>query len=242
MPRTVSEALSVSTPSAQRPRRLPAARRLTSGRSPLVEAASMPCDRGGSKAMSAVHCEGLHGARANTRWSGCRRGPHVVSTRALHRRLLDALAGVHGTVLDAGCGYRRSARAPPCSASGSAAGPGRGVGRSGVPACRRQVEARRLVRTAPSMHYRSGMPASMPHISADVLCHRAVEPTSALAEEELGRVLRPGGRLVINMPAYMWLAGVRARSPCAQCPPPHRRPAPFPAAGGRLPSAACRLH
>jgi SAM-dependent methyltransferase len=46
-------------------------------------------------------------------------------------------------------------------------------------------------------------------VSADVLCHRAVEPERALAE--LGRVLRPGGRLVINMPAYMWLASAHDR-------------------------------
>jgi SAM-dependent methyltransferase len=42
-----------------------------------------------------------------------------------------------------------------------------------------------------------------------VLCHRAVEPERALAE--LGRVLRHGGRLVINMPAYMWLASAHDR-------------------------------
>jgi SAM-dependent methyltransferase len=40
-------------------------------------------------------------------------------------------------------------------------------------------------------------------ISADVLCHRAVEPNRALGE--LRRVLRPGGRLVVNLPAYHWL-------------------------------------
>ena len=40
-------------------------------------------------------------------------------------------------------------------------------------------------------------------VLADVLCHRAVEPAAALGE--LRRVLRPGGRLVVNMPAYEWL-------------------------------------
>ena len=37
-------------------------------------------------------------------------------------------------------------------------------------------------------------------IAADVLCHAAVEPPQALAE--ISRVLRPGGRLIVNMPAF----------------------------------------
>jgi SAM-dependent methyltransferase len=40
-------------------------------------------------------------------------------------------------------------------------------------------------------------------ILADVLCHGAVDPDLALAE--MHRVLRPGGRLIVNMPAYAWL-------------------------------------
>lgn len=40
-------------------------------------------------------------------------------------------------------------------------------------------------------------------ISMDVLYHRQVDPASALAEYR--RVLRPGGRVYINVPAYEWL-------------------------------------
>ena len=46
-------------------------------------------------------------------------------------------------------------------------------------------------------------------VAADVLCHAAVDPDGAVAE--LHRVLRPGGRLVVNMPAYAWLASAHDR-------------------------------
>ena len=41
-------------------------------------------------------------------------------------------------------------------------------------------------------------------LSADVLSHRGVDPNLALSE--LHRCLKPGGRLVLNLPAYQWLA------------------------------------
>jgi SAM-dependent methyltransferase len=40
-------------------------------------------------------------------------------------------------------------------------------------------------------------------VSADVLCHRGVD--EALALREFHRCLRPGGLLVLNLPAYGWL-------------------------------------
>jgi SAM-dependent methyltransferase len=39
--------------------------------------------------------------------------------------------------------------------------------------------------------------------AADMLCHRAVDPGRALSE--VRRVPRPGGRLIVNMPAYACL-------------------------------------
>ena len=39
--------------------------------------------------------------------------------------------------------------------------------------------------------------------SADVLCHRGVEPAPALAA--LAACLKPGGTLILNLPAYRWL-------------------------------------
>jgi SAM-dependent methyltransferase len=43
-------------------------------------------------------------------------------------------------------------------------------------------------------------------LSADVLCHRDVDEPAALAE--LHRCLKPGGRLILNLPAYGWLRSV----------------------------------
>ena len=52
--------------------------------------------------------------------------------------------------------------------------------------------------------------ASMPSFPPPTfLCHAAVDPPVALAEFK--RVLRPGGLLVMNMPAYQWLLSAHDR-------------------------------
>lgn len=120
--------------------------------------------------------------------------------RALHRRLLHALAGVSGTVLDAGCGTggllaRVRAARPDLRLVGlewADAASRRAAAKSGVPLVRGSANALPFA------------DASLDAvIAADVLCHRAVDPTQALPE--LRRVLRPGRRLILNMPAYAWL-------------------------------------
>jgi ubiquinone/menaquinone biosynthesis C-methylase UbiE len=131
---------------------------------------------------------------------------HMWWYRALHRRLLDALADAHGSVLDAGCGTggllaRLGAARPDLQLVGV---------EWADQACRRAAaksDASLVRGTVNALPFRDGCFDAA--ISADVLCHRAVEPRSALAE--LGRVLRPGGRLVINMPAYMWLVSAHDR-------------------------------
>jgi SAM-dependent methyltransferase len=117
--------------------------------------------------------------------------------RALHARILTALTGVAGRVLDAGCGTGGLLAALPPSLHpvgleffGAAAV--RAAAKSGAPVVRGSVNAMPFAD-------RSFDAA----IAADVLCHAAVDLAAALAE--LRRVLRPGGRLVVNMPAFAWL-------------------------------------
>jgi len=127
--------------------------------------------------------------------------------RALHARLLAALRGVTGNVLDAGCGTGGfltvlRARRPdlrPVGLEWAAGAAARAARKSAVPVARGSVNtlpfAERCFDAA---------------VSADVLCHAAVDPALALAE--LRRVLRPGGRLVLNLPAYGWLMSAHDRN------------------------------
>ncbi len=124
--------------------------------------------------------------------------------RALHARLLDALRGTRGRVLDAGCGTggflaRLRVRHSDCvGLEWSEAGVTRAARKSGAPLVRGSVNA---------LPFSSASFGAV--VSADVLCHAAVTPSLALAE--MARVLRPGGRLVINMPAYAWLHSAHDR-------------------------------
>jgi SAM-dependent methyltransferase len=126
--------------------------------------------------------------------------------RALHARLVDALAGVQGCVLDAGCGtggllaVLRSRR-PELELIGLEwhdAAARRALAKAAVPVVRGSVNALPFAD--------AGFDAAL---AVDLLCHEAVRPDDALAE--LRRVLRPGGRLVVNMPAYAWLTSAHDR-------------------------------
>ncbi len=120
--------------------------------------------------------------------------------RALHARLLEALRPARGRVLDAGCGtggllHLLAACRPDLAA----------VGVEVVPsAARRAREKSGAVAACGSVNRLPFADQSFDAVvAADVLCHARVEPIPAL--HSLRRVLRPGGLLVLNMPAYRWL-------------------------------------
>jgi len=123
--------------------------------------------------------------------------------RAVHARILDALTARPGPPglpwLDAGCG------------TGGLLALLAGLGRdlAGL-----EWNPRAAARAAE----KSGAPVVSGDVNAlpfpdrsfaacasiDVLCHRGVDPRRALAE--IRRVLAPGGTLVLNLPAFDWLA------------------------------------
>ena len=125
--------------------------------------------------------------------------------RALHARLDDALSLTSGRVLDAGCGtgglLAVLKRRPGLDCVGleyAALAAPRAAAKSGAPVVRGSINALPFADAS--------FDAA---VSADVLCHADVDPALALAE--LHRVLRGGGRLVVNMPAFMWLHSAHDR-------------------------------
>ena len=123
--------------------------------------------------------------------------------RAAHARVLDALRerpGAEGPLLDAGCGTGGLLRRLAIEWPGRAA-----VGLDYLAdAARRAAEKSGRPVTAGDANRLPFPDASFgAAASIDVICHAGVEPAVALAE--LHRVLRPGGTLVLNLPAYEWL-------------------------------------
>jgi ubiquinone/menaquinone biosynthesis C-methylase UbiE len=120
--------------------------------------------------------------------------------RALHKRLLGCLRNTTGHLLDAGCGTggflaQLKAHRPDLQATGvewAEQAATRAHAKSQTPIARGSVNALPFAEDS--------FDAA---VSADVLCHGAVDPDQAL--KELIRVLKPGGRLIVNMPAYMWM-------------------------------------
>jgi SAM-dependent methyltransferase len=126
--------------------------------------------------------------------------------RALHTRLCDALTGIRGRILDAGCGTGGflailSVRRPDLARFGvewNATAAFRAREKSGAWISRGSINALPFAENTFDAV-----------VSADVLCHSAVDPAVALIE--LKRVMRPGGRLVTNLPAYQWLLSAHDR-------------------------------
>ena len=130
--------------------------------------------------------------------------------RAAHANLLDAMVATSpppsSPLLDAGCGtgglLRRLA----------AAAPGRllvGVDIFEQAAARARAKSGCFV-TVASANCLPFRDASFGTIfSVDVICHRNVDPAAALAEAR--RCLMPGGSLIVNAPAYGWMASFHDR-------------------------------
>jgi SAM-dependent methyltransferase len=126
--------------------------------------------------------------------------------RALHARLLDALSKTTGLVLDAGCGTgglltQMRNRRPDLNLVGiewAQLAADRARAKSGAATVRGSVN---------HLPFADGIFDAA--VSADVVCHAAVDPTEALGE--LHRVLRHDGLLVLNLPAYAWLASAHDR-------------------------------
>lgn len=128
--------------------------------------------------------------------------------RALHAEVLAALAAAAappgaapGRLLDAGCGTggflaRLRLARPGQPAAGLEyfpAAAARARAKAGVPVA---------VGTVNAMPFADASFTIL--VSLDVLCHAAADPRRALAE--MVRVLAPGGRLILNLPAFPWLA------------------------------------
>ncbi len=124
--------------------------------------------------------------------------------RALHERLIEQLRRIDlkpgARILDAGCGtgglLRRLARSAPAMERV-------GLDFDAVAVQIAEAKAEALVIRGSV----NALPFPDHHfdaiVSADVLCHANVNEAAALAE--FLRCLRPGGSLLLNLPAYEWL-------------------------------------
>jgi SAM-dependent methyltransferase len=123
--------------------------------------------------------------------------------RGLHANLLAALPRERmaaGPVLDAGCGTggflaRLAAAIPDANLVGLE------LDRNAAGVARRKSERPVCVGSVERLPFADSSFEVV--VSADVLCHTGVDERGALAA--FRRCLRPGGVLVLNLPAYRWL-------------------------------------
>ncbi|HUB97216.1 MAG TPA: class I SAM-dependent methyltransferase [Stellaceae bacterium] len=124
--------------------------------------------------------------------------------RGLHDNLVAAGGPTAGLALDAGCGTG--------GFLARLGGAGRAIGLD------RDERACAVARAKSGASIVAGSVDALPFPdrafdtiwSADVLCHRGVDEAKALVE--FRRCLKPGGVLVLNLPAYRWLLSAHDRA------------------------------
>jgi SAM-dependent methyltransferase len=102
-------------------------------------------------------------------------------------------------VLDAGCGSGGLVR----SLQKSSRTVGVDIDRDALAAGRRAGTEHLAQASVEALPFRDGLFDAV--VSVDVLCHELCDDAAAL--REILRVLKPGGRLLLNLPAYNWLMG-----------------------------------
>lgn len=122
----------------------------------------------------------------------------------LRRIVLDAWRGFvrpgPTAVLDVGCGTGTILRALELSPAAQAVGID--CSPVAIALCRRRRLPRTAVAALPRLPFADASFDVV--ISCDVLCHAAITDCGA-AVAEMARVLKPGGLLLMNLPAYRWL-------------------------------------
>jgi SAM-dependent methyltransferase len=131
---------------------------------------------------------------------------HMWWYRSLHTRLCSLLDDRSGPVLDAGCGTGGFLAALKCQRPDLALF---GLEWDATATARARVKSGAALARGTMNALPFADDSFDAAVSADVLCHAAVDPAKALTE--LKRVLRPGGRLVLNMPAYQWMHSAHDR-------------------------------
>jgi SAM-dependent methyltransferase len=131
--------------------------------------------------------------------------------RGLHANLMEALKrtdnALSGPLLDAGCGTggflaRLRVASPETDCIGmdfQSVAASFAAEKSSAPICAGSINA---------LPFADNSFGAI--VSADVLCHRSVDQTSALAS--FRRCLRPAGVLILNLPAYSWMMSAHDRA------------------------------
>lgn len=109
-------------------------------------------------------------------------------------------AGIHDTscILDAGCGT--GANLTHIASRGACIGID--FSPDAIRLCRSRGHHETAVASVSALPFAAGSISAA--ISCDVLCHRSI-PDPMIPMREIANALKPGGTLLLNLPAYQWL-------------------------------------